>query len=113
MFKGESGSGSEPDRERDLGAIFDLDRTKLTKSMVDRFEQLLRDRDAVGEDLRQLAAECKDANFSKRQIAAMKRIAKLRKDDKRQAAREELSALEQVATAVGFDLFDWAGGDGA
>ena len=38
----------------------------------------------------------------------MKKIAKLRLDDKASEAREQLSALERIGRAVGFDLFDWA-----
>jgi len=36
-----------------------------------------------------------------------KKIAKLRLDDKKGAAQEQLEALERIGKAVGFDLFDW------
>ena len=83
--------------KRDLHEVFDLDRKKLTKTTVDQMEQAMRDIDAARED-----------QFSKRDIEAMKKIAKLRKDDKKGAAREQLEALERIGGIVGFDLFDWA-----
>lgn len=38
----------------------------------------------------------------------MKRIAKLRLDDKGSEAKEQLEALQRIGRAVSFDLFDWA-----
>lgn len=38
----------------------------------------------------------------------MKDIAKMRKDDKGNAASEKLAALKRVANAVKIDLFAWA-----
>lgn len=94
--------------KRDLDEVFDISRKKLTKNMVDRMEQSMREADAARDDLKAILAECREANFGPRDIEAMKKIAKLRKDDKGGAAKEQLAALEKIAGIVGFDLFDWA-----
>lgn len=102
----ENTGGSEP--KRDFAKILDLGRSTLIKTMVDRMERAMRDADAARDDLKEIIAECREAEFPKRDIEAMKAIAKLRKDDKKGAAQEKLEALERVGKAVGFDLFDWA-----
>lgn len=96
--------------ERDLDAVFDISRKKLTKNMVDRMEQAMREADAARDDLKAIVAECREANFGPRDIEAMKKIAKLRKDDKGGAAKEQLAALDKIGGIVGFNLFDWAEG---
>ena len=95
--------------KRDFTKMFDLDRSTLIKSMVDRMEECIRAATAAREDLKNVVSECRDEHeFPPREILAMKRIAKLRLDDKASEAREQLSALERIGRAVGFDLFDWA-----
>lgn len=106
MFDPDAPDGAEP--KRDFAKMFDLDRTTLTKSMVDRMERCMREAEAATADLKEVVAECREAEFSKRDIEAMKTIAKLRLQDKKRAAQEKLEALERVGKAVGFDLFDWA-----
>lgn len=106
MFEGTEESGDAP--KRDFSKMFDLDRTTLTKSFVDRMETAMREADAARDDLKQIVAECREAEFGPRDVEAMKTIAKLRKDDKKGAAQEKLASLEKVGKAVGFDLFDWA-----
>lgn len=109
MLDGKSSEG-EGGREpkRDFAKMFDLDRTTLTKTMVDRMERCLRDIAAARDDLKEIAAECDQAEFRKLDIQAMKKIAKLRLDDKKGVAQEQLEALQRVGRAVGFDLFEWA-----
>jgi uncharacterized protein (UPF0335 family) len=92
----------------DLSEIFDLNRHKAVTNYVDRFIDLFRQKDAIGEDIKELAAEAKEAMFSPVEIDAMKNIAKWRKDDKGNAAAEKLAALRRVSNAVKFDLFAWA-----
>jgi len=94
--------------KRDFTKMFDLDRTTLTKSMVDRMERCLRDAEAARDDLKEVIAECKEAEFGKRDIEAMRTIAKLRLDDKKGVAQEKLEALERIGQAVDFNLFEWA-----
>lgn len=99
--------GTEP--TRDFAKMFDLDRSTLIKNMVDRMEACIRASTASREDLKEIATECRDEHeFPPREIIAMKKIAKLRLDDKGAEAREQLSALERIGRAVGFDLFAWA-----
>jgi uncharacterized protein (UPF0335 family) len=95
--------------ERDLGKIFDLDRSTLIKSMVQRMEECMRQAQAASDDLKAVVAECREAEFIVRDIDAMKTIARLRIKDKAAEAREKLEAMRRIGRAVGFDLFDWAG----
>ena len=106
----ETGAGGEP--KRDLHEIFDLDRKKVVRSYVDRMEQCMREADAARDELKEIIAEAKENHFGPRDVEAMKKIAKLRKDDKGGAAKEQLEALERIGGIVGFDLFDWAAGRG-
>jgi uncharacterized protein (UPF0335 family) len=92
----------------DLSEIFDLNRHKAVANYTDRFEELFRQRDAIGNDVKELAAEAKEAMFSPVEIRAMQDIAKWRKDDKANAAAEKLAALRRVSNATKFDLFSWA-----
>lgn len=102
-------AGSKPEQPKaNLTEMFDLDRKKLTGKIVDQMEQAMRDVDAAREDLKQIIASAKEAAFSPRDVEAMKKIAKLRKDDKGGAAKEQLEALERIGGIVGFDLFGWA-----
>lgn len=94
--------------KRDFAKMFDLDRTTLTKSMVNDMERCLRDAATARDKLKEVLASAKEAEFSPRDIEAMKKIAKLRLDDKKARAQEQLEALDRVGKAVGFDLFDWA-----
>lgn len=112
MLDGEDGKGEGDAPKRDFAKMFDLDRTTAIKNMVDRMESCLRDAAAARNDLKDVIADCAEAEFSKRDAAAMKTIAKLRLDDKKGAAQEKLEALERVGKAVGFDLFDWASARG-
>jgi uncharacterized protein (UPF0335 family) len=94
--------------ERDFAKLFDLNRTGLVKNMVERMETCLRQIEGAQDDLKKVIAECKDAEFRKHDIAAMKRVAKLRLSDKVGDAAEQLAALERVSGAIGMDLFHWA-----
>ncbi len=97
---------SEP--PRDFAKIFDLDRSTLTKSMVQRMEECMRQAKVAADDLKAVVAECVEREFSPRDIAAMKKLAKLRLEDKGGVAREQLEAMQRIGAAIGFDLFDWA-----
>lgn len=94
----------------DIAQIFDLDRKQATRKLVENMEQCMRDIENAQEDLRQVVASAKEAEFSVREVAAMKTVAKLRIKDQLGAAREKMGALERVSEAVGCPLFDWAAG---
>ena len=94
--------------ERDLGTLFDLDRSTLIKNMVDRMETCMRHAQSAADDLKEVIADCREAELPARDISAIKKIARLRFKDKRAEAAEQIEALQRIGRAVGFDLFDWA-----
>jgi hypothetical protein len=104
MPKDDPGSG------RDFEKIFDLDRSTLIKSMVQRMEECMRQAKVAADDLKEVVAECVEREIVQRDIVAMKKIAKLRLQDKGSDARDQLEALQRIGRVVGFDLFDWAAG---
>jgi hypothetical protein len=53
-------------------------------------------------------AEAKEAEFSIRDVDAMKTVARLRVKDQLGRAQEKLEALERISKALKLDLFDWA-----
>jgi uncharacterized protein (UPF0335 family) len=98
--------GEEP--TRDFSKMFDLDRSTLINSMVDRMEECMRQQQAAADDLKQVVADCKEKEIGEHDITAMKKIAKMRLKDQLATAREQVSALERVGKLVGFDLFSFA-----
>lgn len=96
------------EKKPDLSEIFDLNRHKAVTNYVDRYEELFRQKDEVSNDIKELSMEVKEAMFSPMEIRAMQDVAKLRKDDKANAAAEKLAALRRVANAIKFDLFSWS-----
>lgn len=93
---------------RDFEKMFDLNRSTLIKSFVGEMENRLRDIQTAQDDLKAIVASALRQEFTKREVVAMKTIAKLRLKDEKGAAQEKLEALERVGKAVGFDLFDFA-----
>lgn len=100
-----------PQPKADLNKIFDLDRKQLTRKMVDRFEEIFRQQQSAADDMKVLATECTEADFKPRDIASMKKHAKLRLKDKTLDAREQLESLDRIGKIIGQDLFDFAGID--
>ena len=96
------------EKKPDLSEIFDINRHKAVAAFVDRYEELFRQKDAVSNDVKELSGEAKEAMFSPLEIKAFQDIAKLRKDDKSNAAAEKLAALRRVSNAIKFDLFSWS-----
>lgn len=92
----------------DLTEIFDLNRHKAVRNFVDRFEELAKQKEAVVDDVKQLAIEAKEAMFSPVEISAMKAIAGWKNGDKLLAAAVKLAALRRVSNATKVDLFSWA-----
>ena len=92
----------------DLSEIFDLKRQKAVTSFVGRFEELFRQRAEVGNDMKELVDEAKEAAFSAVEVAAMKDIAKWKTGDKVIGAAVKLAALRRVSNAIKLDLFSWA-----
>jgi uncharacterized protein (UPF0335 family) len=98
--------GEEP--KRDFAKMFDLDRPTAIKNFVGEMENRMRDIETAQSDLKAIVEAAKEAEFTAREVAAMRTVAKLRLKDKKGEAREKLEALERIGKAVGFDLFDWA-----
>jgi uncharacterized protein (UPF0335 family) len=97
-----------PRDKPDLSEIFDLNRHKAVAGFVGRFEELMRQRTEVGNDLKELTDEAKEAAFSPVEVAAMKDIAKWKTGDKVLGAAVKLAALRRVSNAIKLDLFSWA-----
>jgi hypothetical protein len=88
--------------------VSDQNRTTLTSDLVDQMEEAMRSIQGAQEDLKAIAETALEHEFTAREVAAMKAIAKIRLKDKKIEAKEKLEALERVGKAVGFDLFDFA-----
>ena len=95
--------------KRDLEKMFDLNRSQLTRDLVNQFEDAMRRQETAADDIKEITATAKEQEYGPRDIEAMKKIAKLRLKDKGGAAREQLESLSRIGKTVGFDLFDWAG----
>jgi uncharacterized protein (UPF0335 family) len=101
MVDGESG---EP--KRDWARALDLNRTQLTKDLVDQLEDALRRQQVAADDVKAICASAKEQEYRPFEVAAMKAVARLRLQDKGPEAKEKLQALEKVCRAVEFDLFE-------
>ena len=91
--------------DTDWSKKLDLNRTTITTNFVDRMEEVMRQQEAAANDLKEITAQASEAEFSKRDIEAMKKIAKLRMKDQLGRAREQLGALRRIGAAVQIDLF--------
>lgn len=65
----------------------------------------MRQAEAARDDLKEILAEAKEAEFGRRDIEAMKKIAQLRLRDMREEAAGKLAALRRIGDACQFDLF--------
>lgn len=92
--------------ETDWTKKLDLNRTTITTDFVNRFEAVMRDQQTAADDLKEIAAQASEQEFTKRDIEAMKKIAKMRLKDQIGRAREQIDALRRVGAAVQIDLFD-------
>ena len=98
--------GDEP--KRDWEATLDLNRTKLTQDIVDNLHDAMVRQQIAADDIKILKANALEQEFSKRDIAAMVTIARLRLKDQKSQAQEKLEALERIGKIVQFDLFDFS-----
>lgn len=86
----------------------DLNRTLLVRDLVDGMERCLMEAEAAAAALRQVEVRARQADFSKGDVAAMKKIARLRVKDQVGRAQEQLAALHRMSRAVDCDLFTWS-----
>jgi hypothetical protein len=97
--------GDDGEPKRDFTKMLDLNRTTLTRDMVDRYLDAMQRQQIAAEDIKIITASAKEQEYKPNDIAAMKLVAKLKLNGKQTEAREKLEALERVSEAVGFDLF--------
>jgi hypothetical protein len=90
----------------DLGS--NSDRSALIAQIVMQFAQIETDKLATREDEKAVTVSCKEAELTKAEVAAIKRVAKLQVIGKLDAEREKNAAMRLVSKAVGVDLFAWA-----
>jgi len=95
--------------KKDWMANLDVNRSTITKSIVDRMEECMRIQENAANDLKEVTNDAVEHEFSKRDIEAMKKIARLRLKDQIGRAREQLEALDRIGKVVNCDLFDYAG----
>lgn len=84
------------------------DRAKTIGRLATRFEQIEGDRASLAADEKLITKDCLEADLTKAEIAALKRLAKLRVSDKLDGEREKMAAMATVGSAMGITLFDWA-----
>ena len=95
--------------DTDWSKKLDLNRTTITTDFVNRMESCMRDAETAAADLKEVVAQAAEQEFTKRDIEAMKKIARLRLKDQIGRAREQLDALRRIGAAVQCDLFDFDG----
>lgn len=100
--------GDDGEPKRDWSKSLDLNRTTLTRDMVDRYYDAMQRQQVAAEDVKIITSAAKEAEYRPVDIAAMKAVARLKMTGKESDAREKLEAIERVADAVGMDLFGWA-----
>lgn len=96
---------AEAPKMRDWSATLDLDRATAIKTFVERMEECMRAAIVAREDLKEVQTDAIEAEFSKRDVEAMKKVASLRIKDQVGRAREQLEALERIGRAMQMDLF--------
>lgn len=92
----------------EFNKMLDLNRTTLTRDMVERYYDAMQRQQVAAEDIKIITSAAKEAEYKPVDIAAMKVVAKLKMTGKQNEAKEKLEAMERVADAVGMDLFGWS-----
>ena len=106
--------GADP--PRDFERMLDIDRSTLIKDFIDEMEGRMREVETAQAALkdpglrrgRRVEAAARQ-EFSPRDVAAMKKIARLRLKDQKAAAQQELEALGRIGKAADFDVLDFEG----
>ena len=104
--------GDDGEPKVDFAKMMDLNRTTLTRDMVERYYDAMMRQQVAAEDIKVITAAAKEAEYRPVDIAAMKTVARLKMTGKQAEAKEKLEAMERVAAAVGLDLFGWSSGRG-
>jgi len=91
----------------DFERMLDLDRSTLIKNFVDEMEGRMREVENAQAALKDIAEAAARQEFPQRDVAAMKKIARLRLKDQKAAAQQELEALGRIGKAADFDVLDF------
>jgi uncharacterized protein (UPF0335 family) len=97
--------GADP--SRDFERMLDLDRSTLIRDFVDEMESRMREVESAQAALKDIAEAAVRQEFPPRDVAAMKKIARLRLKDQKAAAQQELEALGRIGKAADFDVLDF------
>ena len=89
-------SGDEP--SRDFERMLDLDRSTLIRDFIDEMEGRMREVETAQAALKEIAEAVARQEFPPRDVAAMKKIARLRLKDQKAAAQQELEALGRIGS---------------
>ena len=94
---------------RDFERMLDLNRSSLIRDLVGEMEARLREVESAQVAVKDVVEAAKRQEFTAKEAAMMKKIARLRLKDKGAEAAQELETLARMAKATGFPLFTWAG----
>ena len=92
---------------RDFERMLDLDRSTLIRDFVDEMEGRMREIESTQAALKDIVAAAARQEFPPRDVAAMKKIARLRLKGQKAAAQQELEALGRIGKAADFDVLDF------
>jgi len=104
--------GADP--PRDFERMLDLDRSTLIRDFKpapaqagDEMEGRMREVETAQAALKDIAEAAARQEFPPRDVAAMKKIARLRLKDQKAAAQLEFEAIGRIGKAADFDVLDF------
>ena len=104
------------DPPRDFERMLDLDRSTLIRDFKpapaqagDEMEGRMREVETAQAALKEIAEAAVRQEFPPRDVAAMKKIARLRLKDQKAAAQLEFEAIGRIGKAADFDVLDFEG----
>ena len=92
---------------RDFERMLDLDRSTLIRDFVDEMEGRMREVETAQAALKDIVEAAVRQEFPPRDVAAMKKIARLRFKDQKAAAQLEFEAIGRIGKAADFDVLDF------
>ena len=95
------------DPPRDFERMLDLDRSTLIRDFIDEMEGRMREVENAQAALKDIAEAAARQEFPPRDVAAMKKIARLRLKDQKAAAQLEFEAIDRIGKAADFDVLDF------
>ena len=98
MSDGAAGPSELGPTPRDFERMLDLDRSSLIKDFIDEMEGRMREIETAQAALKDIVEAAARQEFPPRDVAAMKKIARLRLKDQKAAAQQELEALGRIGS---------------